>query len=175
MDWGSVDSPTERNIHPILSTPRDSQSGLSSRENRVRAVVLGGDGGRGASPRAARFESICSAFYERCTAHLTGPKARTPARVLGPPRAPACVLASRRLAVMSRSRCSITDSPFGRGCPSTAGACRHRKTVVLQMQPSDHPRGGRHQVERAKGVGNEIRMQFPITAYRAPDLGLRLE
>src|SRR5688500_16296452 len=47
--------------------------------------------------------------------------------------------------------------------------------VVLQVQPVDHPRGGRHRIEGAEGVRNEIRMEFSITAYRTPHLELRLE
>jgi hypothetical protein len=73
------------------------------------------------------------------------------------------------VAVQHRPRAIPSGMPeHGRGMPPT-------QPVVLQVQALDHPGGRRHRIERAEGVGDEIRMQFPITAYRATDFRLSLE
>lgn len=47
--------------------------------------------------------------------------------------------------------------------------------VLLKMQRLDHSGGVPQRIERAEGVGDEIRMQFPITADGPADLRLRLQ
>jgi hypothetical protein len=47
--------------------------------------------------------------------------------------------------------------------------------VLLQMQLLDHPRGVAQRVEGTESIGDEIRMQLPITANGASNFGLRLE
>ena len=78
-----------------------------------------------ASARAARAAPAGTARAARRPAgRRSGPTAR---RGRARPHRRRRGLASMRAAVTWRSRCSSAHEPSGRGCPSTAGACCHRR------------------------------------------------
>src|SRR6185312_2024467 len=77
--------------------------------------------------------------------------------------------------------CNLKITMQHRPAAIASGMPQHRRRVtpvqpiVLKVQSPQHSRGGTKGIEGAKGVGDEMRIKFAITAYCAADVGLRFQ